>query len=234
MVGLIPLFAVETLEPEMLERLPDFTERLKWLLNYRPDLAELVSRWEEPGRGERRLLSLLRGNRMKKLLRADARRNRVPLRLRRAGALAVPPRASLRLLARRRPAHAVDYEPAESDSGTVRRQLQLARADLVSGQLPDHRIAAEVSPLLRRRLQVECPTGLRQHAHDRRQVADELSRRLSRLFLRDADGRRPVFGDCATSCRTIRTSATTCCSTNTSTATTAAASVRRTKPAGPA
>src|SRR5262249_55871744 len=69
MVGLIPLFAVETLEPEMLARLPDFTRRLEWYLNHRPHLANLVSRWTEPGRGDRRLLSLLRGHRMKCLLR---------------------------------------------------------------------------------------------------------------------------------------------------------------------
>ena len=68
MVGLIPLFAVETLEPELLDQVPDFKRRLNWFLNYRPDLAALVSRWNEPGRGERRLLSLLRGHRMKKLL----------------------------------------------------------------------------------------------------------------------------------------------------------------------
>jgi hypothetical protein len=42
---------------------------LEWYLAYRPDLAALVSRWYEPGRGERRLLSLLRGHRMKCLLR---------------------------------------------------------------------------------------------------------------------------------------------------------------------
>src|SRR5262249_4583286 len=69
MVRLIPLFAVETLEPEMLDRLPDFKRRLNWFLNYRPELAKLVSRWQEPGMGERRLLSLLRGHRMKCLLR---------------------------------------------------------------------------------------------------------------------------------------------------------------------
>src|SRR5262249_3943577 len=39
MVGLIPLFAVETLEPELLERLPEFRKRLEWLLGHRPDLA---------------------------------------------------------------------------------------------------------------------------------------------------------------------------------------------------
>jgi hypothetical protein len=53
MVGLIPLFAVETLEAEILRRLPGFNRRLKSFLNYRPELAALVSRWQEPGTGER-------------------------------------------------------------------------------------------------------------------------------------------------------------------------------------
>ncbi|MGH8286610.1 MAG: MGH1-like glycoside hydrolase domain-containing protein, partial [Steroidobacteraceae bacterium] len=69
MVGLIPLFAVETLEPELLERVPEFKRRLEWFLAYRPDLASLVSHWNEEGRGHRRLLSLLRGHRMKRLLK---------------------------------------------------------------------------------------------------------------------------------------------------------------------
>ena len=51
MVGLIPLFAVETLEPELLEQLPEFKQRLEWFLSYRPDLAALVSHWEVAGRG---------------------------------------------------------------------------------------------------------------------------------------------------------------------------------------
>ena len=69
MVGLIPLFAVETLEPDLLERVPAFTSRLEWFLAYRPDLASLVSNWSEEGKGRRRLLSLLRGHRMKRLLK---------------------------------------------------------------------------------------------------------------------------------------------------------------------
>ena len=69
MVGLIPLFAVETLEPELLKKLPDFTRRMEWFLKHRPDLAKLVSRWDEPGAANARLLSLLRGHRMKRLLR---------------------------------------------------------------------------------------------------------------------------------------------------------------------
>ena len=69
MLGLIPLFAVETLDAELLENVPEYTERLQWFFNYRPDLAALVSHWNEPGSGERHLLSLLRGHRMKLLLK---------------------------------------------------------------------------------------------------------------------------------------------------------------------
>jgi hypothetical protein len=68
-VGLTPLFAVQVLEPEMLAALPDFARRLDWLLENRPDLAGLISNWNVPGQGARRLLSLLRGHRMKALLR---------------------------------------------------------------------------------------------------------------------------------------------------------------------
>eukprot|EP00933_Yihiella_yeosuensis_P012827 TRINITY_DN12205_c0_g1_i1.p1 TRINITY_DN12205_c0_g1~~TRINITY_DN12205_c0_g1_i1.p1 ORF type:complete len:989 (-),score=172.28 TRINITY_DN12205_c0_g1_i1:297-3263(-) len=68
-VGLIPLFAVEVLEPEMLQKLPRFADRTQWLFDNRPDLAELVSRFPKPGTGERRLLSLLRGHRMRALLK---------------------------------------------------------------------------------------------------------------------------------------------------------------------
>ena len=69
MVGLIPLFAVEVLEEEIFINNPEFSERLLWFLNNRPDLANLISRWHEKGRGERHLLSLLRGHRMKALLK---------------------------------------------------------------------------------------------------------------------------------------------------------------------
>jgi len=52
-----------------LKQVPNFEKRLNWILENKPELASLVSRWCEPGRGERRLLSLLRGHRMKCLLK---------------------------------------------------------------------------------------------------------------------------------------------------------------------
>ena len=49
MVGLIPLLAVEILEDELLTSQKEFTERLYWFLNHRPELANLVSKWGEKG-----------------------------------------------------------------------------------------------------------------------------------------------------------------------------------------
>ncbi|HXI19288.1 MAG TPA: glucosidase, partial [Chloroflexota bacterium] len=68
LVGLIPLLAVETIPADLLEKVPSFKTRLEWVLKNRPELASLVSRWFEPGMGDRRLLALVRGHRMKCLL----------------------------------------------------------------------------------------------------------------------------------------------------------------------
>ena len=68
-VGIIPLFAAEILTPEMLSQLADFTRRSQWVIRNRPDLSSLVSRWYEQGKGETRLLSLVRVHRLKCILR---------------------------------------------------------------------------------------------------------------------------------------------------------------------
>lgn len=68
MVGLIPLFAVEIIDDALLQRQPKFAKRLRWFLENRPDLANLVSRWGKKGCNEMHLLSLLRGHRMKRIL----------------------------------------------------------------------------------------------------------------------------------------------------------------------
>jgi hypothetical protein len=59
MVGLIPLFAVETLEPEWLGRLPGFKRRLEWFIDNRPDLTQNCACMRTPGRAGRRLLSII-------------------------------------------------------------------------------------------------------------------------------------------------------------------------------
>jgi hypothetical protein len=140
MVGLVPLFAVETLEPELLEKVPDFKRRLEWFLAYRPDLASLVSHWSEPGRGDRRLLSLLRGHRMKRLLRRmlDETEFLSPYGVRALSKAHESDPYVYRL-------HGMDLKV---DYVRVRRQFQLARADLVPDELSRHRELAEVPSLL--------------------------------------------------------------------------------------
>ena len=69
MVGLIPLFAVETLEPEMLDRLPGFKRRLEWFTTYRRDLTTNLASMRRPGKGERRLLSIVGRERLRRILK---------------------------------------------------------------------------------------------------------------------------------------------------------------------
>jgi hypothetical protein len=193
MVGLIPLFAVETLESDHLEALPQFKERLEWFLNYRPDLAALVSRWHEPGLGERRLLSLLRGHRMKRLLARmlDETEFLSPYGVR---ALSKHHEAHPYVFAYHGSSVTVKYLPAESDSGLF-------------GGNSNWRgpIWFPVNYLLIESLQkfhhyygddfkIECPTGSGTLITIE-EVALELSRRLVRIFLRDEHGRRAVFGE---------------------------------------
>ena len=68
MVGLIPMFAVEVLEDDIFLEQKEFVSRLNWFLDHRPDLASLVSRWNEKSVGEKHLLSVLRGTRLTQIL----------------------------------------------------------------------------------------------------------------------------------------------------------------------
>jgi Mannosylglycerate hydrolase MGH1-like glycoside hydrolase domain len=191
MVGLIPLFAVETLEPELLEKLPGFRKRLEWFLNHRPDLAGLVSHWQSPGRGERRLLSLLRGHRMKKLLRRMLDESEF---LSDYGVRALS-RAHLAEPYVFKVDHTevtVRYAPGESESrqfggnSNWRGPIWFPMNFLIIESLQKfhHYYGND--------FKVECPTGSGRYL-TLDAVAMELSQRLSRLFLKDARGERPVL-----------------------------------------
>ena len=125
----------------------------------------------------------------------------------------------------------IDYEPAESTTTHVRRQLELARPDLDAAQLPRDPPVRHLPALLRRRLQARVPDRLGPAAHVRRDRAGP--RRPAHLDLA-AGPRRPPARSTATpsGSRPTRPGRTTSSSTSTSTATTAPASARRTRPAG--
>ena len=193
-VGLIPLFAVETLEPALLAKFPGFNRRLEWILQNRPDLAQLVSRWYEPGQGERRLLSLLRGHRMKCLLRRllDETEFLSDHGVRALSRVYKDSPYNLELDGCRIQVH---YLPAESDSAMFggnsnwRGPIWFPVNYLIIESLQKfHHYYGDD-------FKIECPTGSG-HFITINDVADELTRRLTRIFLRDENGRRPVFGSC--------------------------------------
>ncbi|MBV8455794.1 MAG: hypothetical protein JO122_04175, partial [Acetobacteraceae bacterium] len=180
-------------EPDLLARLPNFRRRMEWFLSHRPDLAALVSRWQEPGLGERRLLALVRGHRMKRLLR------------RMLDDTEFLSKYGVRALSKYHEAHpymlehegmrfGVGYVPGESNSGLFggnsnwRGPIWMPVNYLLVESLYEfHRYYGDD-------FKVECPTGSGRFL-SLREVADEVSRRLCCLFLRGEDGRRAVLGD---------------------------------------
>ena len=191
MVGLIPLFAVETLEPDLLEQTPEFARRMAAFLESRPDLASHVSSVQRPGLGKRRLLSLLSDGRLESILRRllDPAEFLSDYGVR---ALSRHHADHPYIFRANGQAHTVTYQPAESDSGLF-------------GGNSNWRgpVWFPVNFLLIESLQklhhyygdaftVECPTGSGVDM-TLEQVADELARRLCGIFLRDDTGRRPVF-----------------------------------------
>ncbi len=69
MVGLIPLFAVETLESDIVDRLPGFKRRMQWFLDNRPDLTCNVACMSPDGVRSRRLLSIAGEDQLRRVLR---------------------------------------------------------------------------------------------------------------------------------------------------------------------
>jgi hypothetical protein len=192
MVGLIPLFAVETLEPEMLEHLPGFRRRMEWFIENRPDLIGNVASMEAPGKGERRLLSVVNQTRLRHVLKKmlDESEFLSPYGIRALSRFHLENPYTLKIDGRE---HRVDYEPGDS------------MTELFGGNSNWRGpVWFPVNYLLIESLQkfhyylgddfkVECPTGSGQ-LMTLWEVAAEISRRLSRIFLRGEDGRRAVHG----------------------------------------
>ena len=193
MVGLIPLFAVETIEPDLLARLPGFKRRLEWFIANRPDLTRNMACMRTPGAAERRMLSIVWRERLQRVLQVmlDEEEFLSPYGIR---SVSRRHRDHPYVLHRDGMEHRVDYVPGESLTGLF-------------GGNSNWRgpIWFPVNYLIIESLQkfhyyygddfmVEYPTGSgrRLNLWD---LATELSRRLTRPVLRDETGRRPVHGE---------------------------------------
>ncbi|HEU6447301.1 MAG TPA: glucosidase [Verrucomicrobiae bacterium] len=190
-VGLIPLLAVEVLEPEKLKQLPEFSARMEWYLQHRPEMAALISDWKIPGVGDRRLLSLLRGHRMKALLQRMLDESQF---------LSAQGVRSLSKIHEQHPfrfdtggrTYEVNYWPAESQSrlfggnsnwrGPV--WMPINYLIIESLQKFHHYYGDD--------FKIECPTGSGKFLTIN-EIAEELSHRLAKLFLKGGDGQRPVL-----------------------------------------
>jgi hypothetical protein len=191
-VGLIPLFAVETIERELLDKLPRFRRRLEWFVKYRTPLVAHIASLTEPGEDDRRLLSIVSREElaqiMYRMLDSDEFLSDYGLR-------------SVSKHHETRPytwytdgqTHTLQYEPAESSSplfggnSNWRGPIWFPVNYLMIEALQKYHHYYGES------FQTEMPTNSGQWM-TLESVAAEISRRLTAIFLRGADGRRVVFG----------------------------------------
>ena len=191
MVGIIPLFAVEILDQEVIDRLPGFTKRLEWFLENRKDLARHISYCEKGGQ-RRRLLAIPSRERLTRVLRyvLDEGEFLSPYGIR-----------SISRVHKDHPYvfregggdYGVDYVPAESNTGLFggnsnwRGPIWFPLNFLLVEALERYHY------FYGDEYQVECPTGSGNFMN-LREVAQEISTRLARIFLPGDDGRRPCHG----------------------------------------
>ena len=191
MVGLIPLYAVETLDPAIVDELPGFKRRMQWFIENRPELSEHIET-QSTDEGPRRFLSLVNRHRLKRVLQYMLDENEFlsPYGIR---ALSRYHRDHPYTLKVDGLNYRVDYEPAESSTGLFggnsnwRGPIWFPVNFLLIESLQKFYF------FLGDNYKVECPTGSGQTAN-LWEVAGEISQRLTRIFSRDQDGRRPVFG----------------------------------------
>jgi len=193
MVGLIPLFAVESVEARDIAAFPGFSRRLEWFIDNRPDLTEGVACMRSRGANDRRLFAIVDPEKLRRVLKImlDEKEFLSPYGIR---ALSRRHLAEPFVLQQGVQTFQVRYEPAESSTGLFggnsnwRGPIWFPVNYLLIESLQKfhHYLGAG--------FKVEFPTGSGNEL-TLAEVAAELSRRLSSVFLRDADGRRPAFGD---------------------------------------
>jgi hypothetical protein len=193
LVGLIPLLAVETIEADTLELLPDFARRLRWFFENRAELCATVASVSQVGSANRRLFSVVNAQRLRAILSRmlDESEFLSPHGLRSVSRWHKdhPVRVELDGVC-----YSLDYEPAESTTplfggnsnwrGPVWFPINYLIIEAL--QKFDFYYGDDFT--------IECPTGsqTRKNLWD---VSRELSDRLISLFTRDASSKRPLYGD---------------------------------------
>jgi len=198
LVGIIPLLAVEVIDQEVVKALPGFRKRMRWFVDNRPELARHVSYMErcpKPGAPEEefRILAIPSKERLVRVLRyvLDEKEFLSPYGVRSLSAAYADKPFALHMDGHE---HSISYEPSESRTGMFggnsnwRGPIWFPINYLLIEALEKYH------HFYRDDVKVECPTGSGVYMN-LQQVAHELSSRLSKLFLRNEEGRRPCFGE---------------------------------------
>jgi hypothetical protein len=191
MVGLMPIYAVQTMEPELLDAIPSFKRRLEWFIDNRSDLTGNLACMRTRGDAERRLFSIADRNQLQRILEVmlDEDEFFSPYGIR---ALSAYHREHPYVLELEGQTHSVNYEPGESTTGLFGGNSNWrgpiwfpVNYLLIESLRRFHQYYGES-------FRVECPTGSGQ-LMNLDEVADEISRRLVSTFQRK-NGQRPVLG----------------------------------------
>jgi len=192
LVGLIPLLAVETLEQDVVDALPSFKRRMQWFIDNHADVPNHIETQQTLVPGTRRLLSLVNRTQLESVLRymLDESEFLSPHGIRAISRFHKDNPYVMRVNGSE---HRVDYEPAESSTGLFGGNSNWRGPVwfpinflLIEALQKFHYFYGD-------NFKTELPTGSGQKA-SLWQAAAEISRRLTRIFLRSSDGKRPVYG----------------------------------------
>ncbi len=191
-VGVVPLFAVDTMDVETVEAMPGFKKRMEWFIQHKPDLCLNLASLTRHGMEERHLLSAVTRDRLIRVLGRvlDEAEFLSPYGIRSVSKYHEARPYSMKVAGED---YGVAYEPAESRTGLFGGNsnwrgpvwFPINYLLIESLQRLNHYFGDD--------LKIDFPTGSG-NPMNLGQVAAELSRRLSRIFLRNSQGNRPVFG----------------------------------------
>jgi hypothetical protein len=192
MVGLLPLCSATVFEGEVLRKYPEVAERLRHFLDTRPEVYAFIHNPATVGENGRRLASILNETNLRRVLSRMLDENEFlsPYGIRSVSRYHERHPYTFRVESED---FSVSYLPAESDTGMFggnsnwRGPIWMPVNGLII------RALLQYYAYYGDRFKVECPTGSGRQM-TLYEVAEELSRRLSAIFLRDKSGRRPVYG----------------------------------------
>lgn len=192
LVGLLPMCAATVIEPELLERVPELLARWEVFVKEFEDAIPALAHRSGPGVDGRRLSSLVSADRLRRILSKLLDESEF-----------LGPHG-IRAISRYHADHPyifdiagqefrVDYEPAESHTGMFGGNSNWRGPVWIPMNVVILRGLRQLHEYYGDSFKVECPTGSGNELN-LSQVADEIAGRLMAIFLRDEDGRRPVFG----------------------------------------